>query len=185
MMSLPTSDQLQILTLRAIAAYAARCGRRAAVVLRGAVDDEVIEAPLRFVERLASVRELDRADEVLALQASGSVVAVMAGLTGVGKLAALCLTRQSGVSVGVFEAARSSFEGPDARSQAARAARSASKVAVDMVDALEETETPPEDLINAVCRDYQILLTEFGEHENVVLGEPIDLSERWWRRRGA
>jgi hypothetical protein len=38
--------------------------------------------------------------------------------------------------------------------------------------------------IAAARRDCEILRARFGEHDQIVVGEPIDLSEEWWRDQG-
>jgi hypothetical protein len=181
MTSLPRAEQIERLTLRAIAAYAARAARRGSVVLRGAFEDELIEEPLRMTEKLASVRDLDQSDAVASALVTARVAQAMGALTTPqAKLAALCLTRAAGVVRCVLAAAPPSS--PEwAPHYIARAAREAAKIPDTAARALGEPAAT--EAIDAARSDYEILLEEFGEHQDIVLGEPIDLSDEWWQKK--
>jgi hypothetical protein len=60
-----------------------------------------------------------------------------------------------------------------------RAARGAAKIPGAAVRAVVD-ENVAKAVIDAACNDYEILLRTFGEHEDVILGHPIDLSDEWW-----
>ncbi len=184
MTTLPTANQLERLTLRAIAAYAARSARRGSAPLRGIVEDNIIEAPLRVTEGVASVRELDESVKVSIPLAASCVVKAMAALeTPQMRVAALCLTRAARVSLAVLEAVRS--EPPVlpgwARTQIGHASHAAAPIPDNAAFALGDPWATT--VIHAARSDYEILLQEFGEHTDVVLGEPIDFSDEWWRER--
>ena len=91
--SLPTAQQLAKLPLRALAAYAAKCARRGTASLRGVLDDELIELPLRLAEEFATRRELDHSDGIAAPLAASRVAAFMGLLKSPHqRIAALCLS---------------------------------------------------------------------------------------------
>ena len=181
MMNLPTTEEVEKLTLRAIAVYAARCARRATPLLRGLLDDEIIELPLRMAEKLGSERHLDISDTAAAPLAAAQIAAAMDSLnTRQAKLAALSLTRVADVVSMVLNAATNPTREEWTRGQRMRAARSAVKTPVHVVHALGKAAASI--AIEAARSDYEVLLNEFKEHQNVVLGEPIELSEEWWKK---
>jgi hypothetical protein len=182
MSELPTAEQLEKLTLRAIAAFAARCARRNSAIIRGIIDDEVIDSVLRFSERVASLPELDRRDAVAAPLAAIPVIDAMIQLRKSFKLAALSVERTTSVTGNIFSALGTLHLADLARRSMARAAYAASEIG-EAADVLEEpAATAARDVAR---RDYEILRQEFGEHSEIVLGEPIDLADKWWRERGA
>jgi hypothetical protein len=177
---LPTSEDIQKLTPRAIVAYAVRCARRAAIQLRGSVEDEIIEAPLRIAERLASAVELDQTAGVATPRAAARVARAMGTLREPSTvLAALCLTRAADVAMHILRAIAqpSSKRG---RIQAVRAARAAAELSRWAASAADEPESTAR--VESARRDYEFLWKHFGREREVVLGEPIDLSSEWWRR---
>jgi len=180
MTDLPTVEQLETLTLRSIVAYAVRSARRASVKLRGIVEADVAETPLRIAENLASMREFDRSGLPAVLFAASAVAKVMTTLeTRDLKLAALCLTRTAMSASHVFRAVESLGVPLKAHYHANFAAREAAPCAMDAADALGDVTPAP---IDCAHSDYDILLKNFGRHQVVTLGEPVDFSEEWWRR---
>ncbi|HEV3166106.1 MAG TPA: hypothetical protein VGZ22_18930 [Isosphaeraceae bacterium] len=145
------------------------------------IEEEIIEAPLRLAEKLASVLDIDWSVGITAAQAGLRVAKAMQSLEPPkASIAALSLTRV----VDVVRAVRSAAENPSserARRWIVRAAESAAKAQDRAARALHEPASTA--VIEAARSDYQVLFKEFGEHEDVVLGEPIDLSEEWWREK--
>jgi len=172
MTGLPTAEQLKKLPLRAIAAYTARAARRVLPELRGAVDDNIIEEALSLVENVASIEHLDLLDAASAALVASRTVGEAISLRG----------RQDIAVLSIFSAActahlllMSAFEQHRAGRYAASAGREAERTARDSVAALDEPMATA--AAEAARTDYETLLKTFGEHETVVVGDPIDLSE--------
>ena len=177
---LPTAEQLAKLPLRAIAAYAARCARRRGLLLRGAIADEIIESPLKITEKLASVRELDYSDGVTVALAAKRLAAEMDDLPSHQARAALGLFRLMHVVGGIITVAQGRADPQHIHNQIVDAARAAA--AIPDSDVIDESAVAAR---IAAMHDYEILLRSFGEHDRLVLGEPIDLSDQWWQKEGA
>jgi hypothetical protein len=181
--NLPSSQELEKLTLRAITAYAVRFARRASVVLAGAADAEVIAAPLRIASKVASEQVLDRSDDAAAARSGAAVAGAMGQLTcGEQAMAALCLVDVAMVVVAVFEAMHSGAKPGWPEGERARAAKHASKCAGRAARAIGGNAESVE-ILEAARAEYAILLKHFGEHQGVDLGEPVDLSDEWWEKQ--
>ena len=183
MTRLPTEAEIKKLTLRAIAAYAARCARRGSATLRPTIPDAIIEAPLHTIEKYASVIILDRSDMISVCSAGFRVSQVMSTLVGKQKCAALCLTALIVTVRGLHEAARYLENRKDpvyAQGAFLRAIKEAAAIPSFASDALDEPAATA--AMKAARRDYEVLSKHFGGHQEIVLGEPIDLSNEWWLR---
>ncbi len=180
--ALPTADQLQRLTLRAIAAYAVRSARRGSAMLRGTIQDAVIETPLHLAEQLIASRVVDQSAGYASAAAVAVVAKSMLNLDSRElKQAALCLTRVAMTTVFISHAIYNLAGSKAARREIAMAADEAARCARNSVDALGDAAAIV--TAEAARADYEILRKHFGKHQDVVLGEPIDLSEEWWQRQ--
>lgn len=179
---LPTADQLERLTLRALAVYAERAARRDSVALHRVIDESIVEAPLHILQKVASIRELDWADSVAAPLAASRVLKATAALEAPEmKVAAVCLTSAARAAMNLLHAARSGTNVDKARYYRRRAAGAAARVADWAAHVLDgEAAARAND---AAAHDYEVLMKTCGQHEDVVLGDPIDLSDERWAVR--
>src|ERR1035437_9585623 len=106
-MQLPSLPELEKLTLRAVAAYSARCARHGSRVLRGILDERILDLPLEIAEEFASSVKLNPDANVAICSAAAGVCSALSAIPAEKKYAALCLTGLEGVITGVHEAARS------------------------------------------------------------------------------
>ena len=174
MVGLPTAEQLEKLPLRAVAAYVARATRRVLPKLCGIVDDDIAEEAISIPERVASCERLDPADASSALQAA-ELMAKTAARTVRSQKYRAPLT----ICFGTLTAElllRAAFQKDTERAAryARRAARAAARTADRVVRTLDEPMATA--AAEAVRTDYETLLRTFGEHQSVVVGDPIDLS---------
>ena len=178
MVDLPTTEQTEKLPLRAIAAYAARAARRARPKLCGVVDDDIAEEALSLVERLASMKDLHPADEVSALELPSRLwtAAIPCDPSVEGWQQHEAAMSLSSASLLVYWAISAALEqDPDRAAQCATgAARDARATTVCAACAFDRPMATA--IAEAAWADYRTLLAAFGEHEDVVLGDPIDLS---------
>jgi hypothetical protein len=180
MATLPTAVELAALPLRSITAYAVRSARRATAVLRGVMDENVIEEPLRLAEKFASNLEVDRADTPAAALSAGAVARAMNNLEVRHQtLAALTLTCTAMTIVGGLQALTSSANLDGAKHHAVFAAKQAAQCANSAAKALGD-KVPSAEAIRASRADYETLVAKFGKDRGIVLGEPIDFAAEWW-----
>ena len=173
MTKLPTAEQLKRLPLRAVAAFAARAARRVARELRGAIDEELMERALSSIESVASSERLDRLDAASACLLGSRLAGAAAALkTPKQRLSALPVL--SGIRA-AYAVLQSAAEPERAEYYAAYAARAAERAA-RAADVLDEPVALA--ATNAAGADYEMLLRTYGENSAVVLGEPVDLSDR-------
>ncbi len=171
---LPSHVQLQRLPLRAIDAYAARAARRIRSVLRDAIDDKIVDDALSIVESVASVDHLDRQQAASAAFSASKIAGAAANLKMQKRethLAVFCLLATTRTACAVLLGALEPSRVAHYAAYAARAAAQAASCAGKILDG--DTATAGHD---AIARDYEKLLGAFGEHENVIVGQPIDLS---------
>ena len=170
--NLPTIEELQKLPLRAIAAYAARAARRVRPVLRGVVDDGLVEEVLSIVESVVSAEDLDQLDASSAMFAASRIIGASRSIqkSDSQAYAVMCL----------FDAARTAYsvlqcvDYPHRESHYAAYAASAAECAAGDYVALDE---PAATLAAKAARaDYEMFLKTQGQHETVTVGRPIDLS---------
>lgn len=172
MTNLPSAKQLERLPVRAVLAYAARAARRMSVELRGTVEDETFQEALSIAESVASAARLDQLGAAAGAFAAARVAGTLGAIaTRQGYLAALSIMDVAGAASNAVLAA---VVEKGARESATYVARAAEQAA-SRFDILEEPMAAA--AIQAARRDYEILLRNFGEHEAVVIGDPIDLSE--------
>jgi hypothetical protein len=176
MKTLPDAKQLERLTLRAIVAYARRAARHSAVVLRGSLEHDLVEAALRIAENFTVSPVVDPLGTAInAASAAASITGAMPRLaTRESKIAALCLTRVAMATVAACRALNWPADSEQARREAARAAREAANIARAAETTLGAPNARPNVISDAARRDFGILARNFGEHDVVVLGAPID-----------
>jgi hypothetical protein len=130
---------------------------------------------------LPSIAEPEEADVVDALFAAVRVVSTTAGVKlDAARFAAFSVLDAARVGSNLVDAVRAGSTDV-ARRRRARAALTATKIAErsGLLDGPMATAA-----LSAAQRDYEILRREFGEHNDVAIGAPIDLSVEWWRQRG-
>ena len=175
MSELPTIEELQKLPLRAIAAYAARAARRVRPVLRGVIDDGLVEEILSIVERVVSAESFDRFDASSALYAASPILrqSVSIQTSNSQTLAVMSLVAAAQTAYAVLQYLHCVSEPDRASHYAVYAASAAESAAGDYV-ALDE---PAATLAAKAARaDYETFLKTQGQHDTVTLGRPIDLS---------
>ena len=172
---LPTIEQLQKLPLRALAAYAARAARRARPVLRGVIDDSLVEDILSIVESVVSAEDLGRFDSCSALDAGSRMLKASVSIqkSDTQTLAVLCLFRTARAAYAVLQYVHDVADPDLASCSAAYAANAAEGAARGHVahDELAATLAA-----KAARADYEMFLKTQGQHDTVTLGRPIDLS---------
>jgi len=174
MTTLPSTGELKKLTLRALAAYAASCARRGSGALHGVLEEEIIESPLRIAERVASSATPIPRVSIAILDAALGVTRIFSAVPPGKKRAGLCLVALSSVIVGIHEAGRNLVDTNSpgfARRMYLRSIRSAVNIAKWAVP----IDGPTEEAVHAARHDYEVLVQAYGKHEEVVLGEPVDV----------
>jgi hypothetical protein len=170
---LPTAEDLERLPLRAIVAYAARAARRIGPELQTVVADVLIQDVLRLVDSALTPESITGGDKTLVVVmaerlAAAFVEAPVSAQTVVKASLVFSLVQ---AALAAMHAVLAVDDPSNARRHIKRAAKCAQK-AVCPVKSLNGNAV---DLaIQAARRDYEVLLREYGEHEDVVLGEPVD-----------
>jgi hypothetical protein len=170
--SLPTAAQLEKLPLRAVVAYAARNARRLSSELRGIVADEVLDRVLQLVESVSTIDPIANVDKVSVIRAAERITGAYADAPN--SLKSLKRFRivfslahaATAAAFAILAAARSgnaSFE----RTIVAQEAQ----YAVHPVEALSRKAARA--AMAAARYDYDVLLRKYGEHEEIVVGEPV------------
>ncbi len=173
MTGVPTAQELEKLPLRAIAAFAARAARRVEPELHGVIEDEILREALAIVENVASGETIDLPRPRLALVAAARVVEAAVPLdTRERHVAALAINSSALVAYavlsGMSDPSKLRYYAEYAAREAERAARRAARLGETV--SLAATE--------GARADYETLLRLFGEHQTVVVGDPVDLSAR-------
>jgi len=171
---LPSAEQLQRLPLRAVAAYAARAARRVQPAVHGFIDDDIIEGAVSIVETIASAHFLECVDPASVPLAASRVAAAAADAPRIPEvhLALMAILRALDTAIEVL----GTIEAPNrSRYYAGRAAQKAERVARAAADVFDKSAAAAADA--AARTDYDSLVKIFGEHDDVLLGDPIDLSE--------
>jgi hypothetical protein len=170
--SLPTVDELKKLPIRAIVAYAARNARRIAQEFRGIIGDAILDEALELTESVGTADLICEIDASSVVSAAQRVVAAFAEAPESMKTAQKLLLLFSQVQAGmaamdaILAAKQPSYAPRLMETIAANAQRgSQSILALDNQAANAAKE--------AARRDYDILLKEYGQHKEVILGEPV------------
>jgi hypothetical protein len=173
MYDLPTIAQLEKLSLRALAAYAARAARRVWPLLRGVVGDTLVEEILSIAEAVASTENLGRLDSPSAMFAASRLSAASISIE---KSASQTLAVMS-----MIAAARTAFAVlccvsiPDRAFSHAAHAASAAELAAKEWRALDEPAATQ--AAQAAIADYETLLKAHARTETNIFGAPIGLDE--------
>jgi hypothetical protein len=170
--SLPTAEQLEKLPLRAVVAYAARTARRLSSRLRGVVADEILDDMLWLVELVSTTDLISEVDKTSVIQAAERVAAAYAdapsSLKSLEKFRIVfSLGHAAEAALFALLAATEPVYASDNRKLAAEEAYHA----VRPVGALSRRAANA--AMEAARHDYDILLREYGEHEGIVIGEPV------------
>ena len=175
--SLPTAQQLGRLPLRAIAAYAARAARRAQTVLCGIIQENILEDAISIVEKTASLEKPDLPDAASAALANSHVMGAAISLKRPQEHHAVMSIHYATHTATLVLLVIQDLEKNRDREvrYAARAGQTAAKAAEGAVDALDQPMATA--AASAAWKDYAALSKRFGEHDTVVVGEPIDLSD--------
>jgi hypothetical protein len=171
MSTLPTSEQLEKLTVRAIVAYAARAVQRVRSELQELIADELMADVILAVENSLTPQSLAQPDSGLALVAAERVVAAYVETPGDMRSAEKSILVFSFVQAALtaMHAVLAVKDRADARGHLKRATQAA-ELAVCPTKFLGKD---PNDALRAAFHDYEILLQEYGEHDEVVLGDPV------------
>lgn len=180
MSGLPTPDQLRRLPLRAVVAYAVRAARRVGPLLKVRSLDESIEQALRFAEKVAQADsiEIDEVPRTLLAMAEITGSAISEEPSRERRLAAQCIRSAAWAAhmvVQYSEAEKSQNTSPNPRvTRYAQHAVNAAARAGREVIALGEPDCTR--AIQAIIRDYEILVEMAPEEAEIRLGNAIDLT---------
>lgn len=170
---LPTTEELELLPLRAVVAYAARTARRISTEFRGIVPDDLLDDALRLVDSVSTTHllgEIDRACVVSSMQrVVAAYAAAPASMKSVEKFrmlfslvhAALCAMY---VLIAVANPSNARHQMKCAAQAAQRAVRPLEAAPCEIASVM----------IHAARRDYEILLLKYGQRDEVVIGDPVD-----------
>ena len=166
---LPTSEDLTKLPLRAIVAYAVRTARRISFELRGVVAEHLMDELLCLVETALTTESIAGADKTLVLVAADHVAAAFtaAPVSVQSAEKALLIFSLVQASLTAMHAVLAVEDSKNARSHAKKAAECAQKTASPIKSLGNETA------LQAAQQDYASLVRAYGEHDDIVLGEPV------------
>lgn len=175
--ALPTAEQLEKLSLRAIVAYASRAARRISLELRRIVANKVLDDALTRLETVMTTDSIGQVDQAAMIDASARVVAAYqdapAEQKSVKELSMLFSIVQAALAaMHVVQAATNPL---NARGQMQRAARAAERAVYPLAALRPDAAAIATD---AARRDFETLLREYGEHDDVVIGDPIVCFEK-------
>jgi len=173
---LPTAEELERLPLRAIVAYAARTANRISSELRGVIADDILDDALRLVVAVSTASDIGKVDAASLIRASERFTSAYAN-------APLRLRSKKKLFI-VTSLIHAALAGMDALIAAEDFRREPENVRYQMRCAAQSAEratrpikalTPKaaQTATEAARKDYDILLREYGEHEEVVIGEPV------------
>jgi hypothetical protein len=175
--SLPTANDLEKLPLRAVVAYAARTARRVSAEFRGIVADDVLDEALRLIDDVTTTHLLADVDAVSVVRASECVVAAYeaapAEMQSTRKnYLVFSFVQAALAATSVIEAARGPSKAWHQRKRAAREAQ----LAVDPIRSLEGEAAIA--TFKSAREDVDLLVGNYGKHDEVVIGPPIDCFNR-------
>jgi hypothetical protein len=170
--SLPTAMELERFPMRAVVAYAARTARRVSAEFRGIVADDILDDALRLVDSVTTTHLLGEIDWASVVRASERVVAAYdaapAGMQSIEKDFLMFSVVQAALAA--MHALLAAADPSNARHQMKRAATAAQR-AVAPIQALSSGAASS--AREGARRDYEILLQEYGEHDEVIIGDPV------------
>ena len=174
---LPTAEELEKLPLRAVVAYAARTTRRLSSALQGVVPDEVLNDALRLVDVVSAAKLICGVDQVSVITAAEHVAeAYAAAATDVKSLEKFRIVFSFiHAALAAMHAVEAAANPERARHEMNLAARAAER-AVRPIDALGDISSRA--AAEAARQDYDVLLRVYGEHDEVIIGEPVDCFDK-------
>jgi len=167
---LPKAKSLEWLPLRAVAAYAARTARRLSIELRGLISDDVLDNVLDRTDQAHStpfLSEIDISQLMNAIADLYDELKVLEHTHVNAHLAGLCIARSATVARMLVDAG---LDPTRAKYHMGRAVKKAEK-SVSAIDSLSSGAAAARE---AACRDFEILSKEYGLHDDVVIGDPVD-----------
>ena len=168
----PTFEELERLPLRAIVAYAARAARRISSELRGIVADQLIDDLLRLVETALDAESMAGGDKALTVVAAERIIAAYIEAPADAQSREKYLVVTFLVQAGL--AAMYAVLAVENSSNARHHIRCAAQCAQHVVNPIRSLGGKMADSVTqAARRDYDILLREYGEHKEVVIGGPV------------
>ena len=171
--SLPTVEELEKLPMRAIAAYAGRTARRLSPALRGVVPDQILDDLLRLIDDVSTTSDIVELKQAVIADAVQRLTEAYATEPASMKspekfLVVFSLVHAALASISVIRAvvdpASSRRESESAAREAHRALREARNHGDGLVRAAVE----------AAIKDYDVLVRVYGEHGEVIIGEPVN-----------
>ena len=175
--SLPTIEELQKLPIRAVAAYAARIARRLSPALRGIVADAILDDVLRLLDTVLttdSLAEVARAPLANSLVPLTDAYAAAPANTKSPEnfLVVFCMIHAALAAMHAIEAAVDPASADHEMKGAAKEAQRATRT----IGTLDNTAARA--AAQAARQDYEVLLRVYGEHDEAVVGEPVDCFEK-------
>lgn len=171
--ALPTALELEKLPIRAVVAYAARTARRVSSEFRGIVADDILDDALRHVDSVSMTHHLGEVDPASVITASERVIAAYvaapASMKSVEKFRMLFSLVHAALTA--MNALLAASNPSIARHQMERAAHAAQRAARPLESLSGEAATAARE---AARRDYDILLRKYGEHDEVIIGDPVN-----------
>ncbi len=171
---LPTAKSIEELPLRAIVAYAARAARKLSVKLRGLIPDEVLDNVLDRTDQTYSSPFFSEIDISLLLHAVADLYGALGSLDDTpvdtfsdAHLAALCIARSATAGYFLVEA------GADLMRANYHRARIVQKTEL-AVNSIASLCTGATTFREAAREDFELLVSEYGLHDKVIIGPPVD-----------
>lgn len=166
---LPTVEELERLSVRAVVAYAARTARRLSSELKGIVANDIMDNTLRLVEKVLTADPIGEGDKTLVIRAAECVAAAYheAPASVKSPEKSLFVFSLVQVALAAMHGVLAAEDRSNARLHMNRAARCAQQ-AVRPIQALNGKAASK--AAEAARQDYDLLLQEYGEHEEVVVG---------------
>jgi hypothetical protein len=153
-------------------AYAARTARRLASELRGIIGDESVDHLLKLVEQVTTWEPMDKLDKESLPRAAERVATTYAAAPeGSKSLNAFRLVFSLGHAAHTALFALLAATDPQYSDSNRRSAAEEAFYAVRAIEALPAQAH--EEARDAARHDYEILLREYGEHQQVVVGHPV------------
>lgn len=172
----PTAEELAKLPMRAVVAYAGRNARRLSRELRGVVAEDILDDLLGLVDSVSTasvVSELEQTPLAIAAQRlTDSYAAASDEMKSLRKFhMVFSLVNATLAAIRVIEA----VVRPQGASRPMKSAAKRAHRTVWRLDALKESAARA--ARQAARQDYEILLSVYGEHDEVILGDPVDCFE--------
>jgi tryptophan 2,3-dioxygenase len=181
MTELPCAKDLVKLPIRAVVAYALRFARRLSWNLRNNNAYKTIEKALALAEQVVSSNSLEKIDTASILMAGANVLDSFSSFQSQqDQIIALAVIRVVTIASLALDAAMYSTDSRftkyniDIHYDQMQVAHSAEAVA-HLAEAIANI-----DIYNSIIsakRDYEYLLKTYGEHETIIIGDPIDISD--------